>query len=412
MAVYSYSKLETFKSCPLRYKFTYIDRIKRPGEGIEAFMGKRIHEVLEKLYADLQYKKQNSLNELLADYESRWKANWHDNVNIKKEGLTQDNYFEMGRECIRAYYERYQPFNQAITLGLERKVVFFLDPEKRFQMVGYIDRLDQRPDGTYEIHDYKSSNTCPEQTDLDADEQLALYQIALKQAFTDAKDVELVWHYLVFDKEFRSKRTPEQLEDIKRTTIETIMQIEAAKEFEPSESSLCDWCDYPDLCPRRKHFYIIESLPMNEYANETGYTLVNKLAELEDKKKALVKEIDGEIVKIKEALIAYAKAEGVDVIRGVTKKAKVKIKEVEKYPYAGTPERKELEALLASAGCLEDVMKASLDLGKLAKAVKSNIWSPELIAHVKKFAVRETECSVTLSKLSERDLVLDEEMSY
>lgn len=410
MPVYSYSKLETFKSCPLRYKFTYVDRIKRPDEGIEAFMGKRIHEVLEKLYADLAYKKQNALNELLADYESRWKSNWHEDVKIKKEGYTQDNYFEIGRECIRAYYQRYQPFNQAITLGLEKRVDFFLDPEKRFQMIGYIDRLDQRSDGTYEIHDYKSSGSCPDQSYFDADKQLALYRIALGQAFADVKDVDLIWHYLVFDKEFRSMRAPEQLEDLKRQTVRTIMQVEAATDFEPSESSLCGWCDYPDLCPNRKHFYIIENLPVNRYMNEDGYALVNKLAELEENKKALTSKIDSEIADVQEALVAYAKTEGVDTVRGSTRKAKIKIEEVEKYPYAGTPERKALESLLASASCLQDVMKPSFDLGKLAKAVEACTWSPELTSRVKEFAVKETKCSVTLSKLSEKDLVLEDKL--
>lgn len=56
MAIYSHSKLETFENCPLRYKFAYIDRIKREEEGIEAFLGSRFHEVMEKLYKDLNYK--------------------------------------------------------------------------------------------------------------------------------------------------------------------------------------------------------------------------------------------------------------------------------------------------------------------------------------------------------------------
>ena len=48
MTIYSHSRLEAFKSCPLKYKFNYIDKIKREEEGIEAFLGSRFHEVTGK----------------------------------------------------------------------------------------------------------------------------------------------------------------------------------------------------------------------------------------------------------------------------------------------------------------------------------------------------------------------------
>ena len=54
MAIYSHSRLEAFKSCPLKYKFNYIDKIKREEEGIEAFLGSRFHKVMEKIYKDLK----------------------------------------------------------------------------------------------------------------------------------------------------------------------------------------------------------------------------------------------------------------------------------------------------------------------------------------------------------------------
>ena len=47
---FSYSKINTYKICPQRYKINYINKIIKPHESIEAFMGKRVHEVLEWLY--------------------------------------------------------------------------------------------------------------------------------------------------------------------------------------------------------------------------------------------------------------------------------------------------------------------------------------------------------------------------
>ena len=47
---FSYSQLNTFRTCPQQYKIIYLDGARKESESIEAFMGKRVHEVLEWLY--------------------------------------------------------------------------------------------------------------------------------------------------------------------------------------------------------------------------------------------------------------------------------------------------------------------------------------------------------------------------
>ena len=81
MTIYSHSRLETFKNCPLKYKFNYIDKIKREEEGIEAFLGSRFHEVMEKIYKDLPFRKY-SLDEMLDFYEDDWDKNYHEKIII------------------------------------------------------------------------------------------------------------------------------------------------------------------------------------------------------------------------------------------------------------------------------------------------------------------------------------------
>jgi putative RecB family exonuclease len=111
MAEYSASKLRTFKNCPLKHKFNYIDKIRTGKTGIEAFLGSRVHDVLEQLYNDLRLCKTNSLDDLLALFEGLWEKEYHDDIVIMKEGYTAENYRELGRKCIRNYYQRYQPFD-------------------------------------------------------------------------------------------------------------------------------------------------------------------------------------------------------------------------------------------------------------------------------------------------------------
>lgn len=50
MPIYSHSRLSTFEQCPNKYKLHYIDKVETEAEqSIEAFLGSRAHETLEKL---------------------------------------------------------------------------------------------------------------------------------------------------------------------------------------------------------------------------------------------------------------------------------------------------------------------------------------------------------------------------
>ncbi len=52
--IYSHSRLSTFEDCPKRFEYRYVLKIPTETEGIEAFVGKRVHEILERLYQAAQ----------------------------------------------------------------------------------------------------------------------------------------------------------------------------------------------------------------------------------------------------------------------------------------------------------------------------------------------------------------------
>src|SRR5206468_9863246 len=196
-------------------------------------MGNRVHEVLERLYRDLMMSKHPSLDELTALYHRVWDANYSDKVRIVKTEYTAGHYRGTGERCIADYYRRYEPFDQGATLGLEERVQVGLDPQGRYQIQGYIDRVVRAGQGVYEIHDYKTAASLPSDADLRRDRQLTLYQMAVEKRFPDARDIRLVWHYLVFDQELRSARTPEEVERHRRQTIGLIDTIEETRTLPP-----------------------------------------------------------------------------------------------------------------------------------------------------------------------------------
>ncbi len=249
--IYSPSKLETYETCPQKYKFAYIEGLKTEEEGIEAFLGTRFHETMEKLYSERRFRLM-SLEEIQAFYQERWEKNFHEKIIIVSQGRTADDYFRLGLKFIEDYYRRYYPFNQNRILGLEEKIEIDLDGTGRYLLQGYIDRIDLTPEGVVEIHDYKTSSTLPAQQEIDSDRQLALYQLGLQQKWPWAERVRLVWHYVAFDLEISSTRSPAQLEALRQEVIDLINLIEADQEFLPRESSLCEWCSFFSLCPLKK----------------------------------------------------------------------------------------------------------------------------------------------------------------
>jgi len=397
MPIYSHSQLSMYEQCPLKYKLCYRDRIKRDTEGVEGFLGTMVHETLKKCYDDVRLTKLDSLNDLLSYYNTLWQQNWHDSIVIMKKDLTPEHYQALGKRMLETYYQRYLPFDSDITIGTEMRLNFTLDDENKYRMMGFIDRLSRTGEGGYEIHDYKTSAHLPGQEDADSDRQLALYQIGIQKRWPDIENVRLIWHYLAFDRELVSSRSDAAISRLVAETIGLIDEMESAKEFPPRESALCAWCEYPDLCPMRKHGYTVAALPVSEYLNEPGVVLVNRYAELKEKASEIADELD----KVKEAILDYARGEQVQVIKGSDRKARVRFDKKLKFPGRNEAERQELDGMIIQAGKWLEV--SQLDTASLTRIVENGLWDKELIAEVMKYGRIEETGSIYLSKLKDEE---------
>jgi putative RecB family exonuclease len=401
MPTYSHSQLSTYETCPHQYKLAYVDKIKIETEGIEAFMGSRVHEALEKLYRDLKVTKLNSLEEILDYYHQNWEKNWNEMIQIIRKDYSAEDYRRLGEKCITDYYKRYYPFDQGRTLGLEENIYFPLDQDKGYWIRGFIDRVVLSDHSLLEIHDYKTSSRLPAQQEVDSDRQLAFYQMGVEGKWKDIREIRLVWHYLAFDTEMSSSRTPEELQKLRQETMELIQVIESDRQFLPKEGPLCDWCDYQGFCPKRKHLIMVEALPLNEYLNEEGVTLVNRYVAMKERKRLLNEEIDTEIVKLEGALLAYAQKEKIEAVYGSDHVAKIKTEMKEKYPLKGDPRRKVLDELIKKAGKWMEV--SDLNPWMLSRVIERGDWDSLLIKKVKEYSIPEEIRSITVSKLKERE---------
>jgi len=397
MPSFSISKIGSYETCRLQYKYTYIDRVKVETEDtIETFLGSRVHEVLEKLYRDKRFEKLISLEDLLAYYNDLWRENWKDSIVIVRKDYTQENYRKMGEHQLKDYYIRYKPFNEGKIIGLETKDFLALDKDRKYTFHIRIDRLMDIGDGVYELHDYKTGSTLPKQEDLDRDRQLAMYSLWVKRHFKDFKKTRLVWHFLAFDKELDSLRTEDQLEDLRKEIIEEIKEIETNDEFPAHVSSLCDWCLYRGICPMWKHEEQLEEKPENEYFDDPGLKLVDEYVRIRGELDETRKEAEEKLEKIKEALVAFSKKEEASAIFGSENKVTVKEYDSYKLPGRNTEEREELVKLLKKMGKLDEI--SELDLHALSRILTNREWDKQELEQLKRFYTVDKNVRLSISK--------------
>jgi putative RecB family exonuclease len=391
---YSHSRLESYQNCPRQYKLQYIDKVEiEETKTIEAFLGGVVHQALEKLYRDVLMTRLPALEDVIAQYEKLWDENYHEGVHIVNADYTAEDYREVGRRCLAGYYRRHCPFDSSKTIALEHLVFSPLDEGQQYWIRGVVDRIAVAKDGTYEIHDYKTSGRLKTQPEADQDRQLALYLLALERMWPDVKNVDLVWHYLVFDTEIRSRRTPEALRTLRQDVVSMIDEIEADAEFRPHEGVLCPWCPYQEFCPSKKHGLETAELAPNKYLEEPGVKLVNTFADLDRRKR----EIERDIEQVKQALIRYAKAKGVDVVKGSDHKALVRFYRGLGFPGKDEPGRAKLEALVKELGLWEAASVFSPV--SLAKLVESGMLDPEAAKRLSELGREEERPWVKLTGL-------------
>lgn len=251
MAKYSHSGLESYEQCPLKFKFRYIDGLKE-GEGIEGFLGQRVHETIHHIYTKAIEGQVLTLKQAISYYEELWKKKYNKEIRIVKKHFSSENYFNQGLEMIKSYYEKNYPFKENI-LGMEQRVYVDLNRDGCYLLVGVIDKLiyDKEKD-VYEVHDYKTSSWLPDQEELDNDRQLALYSLAVKELYPKSKKIILKWHFLKHGKTMTSIRTDKELKELKEKIVALIDKIKVEENWPAKKSQLCNWCGFNEICPEYK----------------------------------------------------------------------------------------------------------------------------------------------------------------
>jgi len=242
----SYSALNTYQSCPLKYKYQAIDKIKVP-KSKEAVFGSTLHEVMKFIHTPGILSP--TLDQAMEHFSNRW------NPAVFNGSDEERAAFSQGVKMIQDYYKKNNPADFNI-VNLESRFHFEIGPpENRHTISGIIDRIDRTENG-FEIIDYKTTKKMPNQEKVDNDIQLSVYLQAFLSNYPKEKEhldkIKVSLYYLKHGVKLSAFRTPEQLQQSEQLFLDIIKLIESG-EFSPHVSPLCDWCGYQNICPMWKH---------------------------------------------------------------------------------------------------------------------------------------------------------------
>jgi putative RecB family exonuclease len=237
----SYSSINTYETCPAKYRFQYEDRLPSTPSAALSF-GDSLHQALHRFHSR-PVPVAPSLDELHEMLDGVWVGDGYADVSEER------TYLEHGRQVL-AQYHRENAHAYRIPAAMEFR--FAIDVEG-VQVSGVIDRMDRIPGGGYEIIDYKTNRRLPPQARIDQDLQLSIYHLAAKEVW-GIEPERLTLYYLLAGQRMSTTRTSSDVDELRRRIVTVAERIQAGK-FEARQNPLCDWCDYQALCPVFRHLH-------------------------------------------------------------------------------------------------------------------------------------------------------------
>ena len=231
----SASDIDTYRTCPLKYKFARVFRIPQEPTIHQRF-GILVHQVLERFHA--LDGTDGTLPELLGLLEVGWRRGGF--------GDSEEERQLRGKaaSALTRYHARFQS-QESKPMWFEKAFTFKLGPHV---LRGRVDRVDQLPGGEYELIDYKTGRP-KSAAQLADDVQLSLYAVGAREAWSlDAS--QQAYYYVLDDQKVTVTADGEDRSEWIREVATEVAEGILSQGFEPTPSiAACSICDYRLVCP-------------------------------------------------------------------------------------------------------------------------------------------------------------------
>ena len=249
----SKSAFESYQTCPLQFKFARVWNCRPTGKNNTLHRGTAFHDAVA-VAGDPGPGGLNNVHELKdlkKILDAQWDKTQYLNSPKSEEALAKKDIKEM-----LGVYQKWTKSNPNKVVGTEVEFKMKLGGKN---VIGYIDRIEQTPQGDYHLIDYKTGgkNKKPDPVE---DLQLNLYSQACKNGIKDKHGKTLVkagtlpkkaiLFYL--EKEpgyqiYEYNVTDMQVRKVMQELEKLVKRINK-KEFDATPGYHCRWCDYRNIC--------------------------------------------------------------------------------------------------------------------------------------------------------------------
>ena len=234
----SFSRVDTYESCPLRYRFSYVDELPSlPGPHLS--WGSSIHAALEAWW-DQKLPQAPPVEVLLeALYE-----HWDDEGFADMDRDENIRWYRHAQEVLRRHHDRYAPeYSPAVAT----EQWFEIDLGQDITVVGSIDHVARTESGGIGIVDWKTNRKAKTRSHVSGSLQLAIYAMAAQQLWGHDPDW-VALDFVVPGVRVTVDRADIDIPDAVRR-IHEVAALIRGESYDAKPSGLCPWCDFRAECP-------------------------------------------------------------------------------------------------------------------------------------------------------------------
>lgn len=241
------SKLGRFVSCPLAFRYSYIDHLPEPAN-IAQLRGTLVHRALQLLYATGEAgerTRERALESLALAHLEMCEAG--ELAELGLDDRASKTFVTEARALVTGYFKMEDP-TSVEPIGIELDLRSMLDG---VELRGIIDRLDLLPSGDIVVTDYKTGRS--PRAEMSRSRLLGVQFYAyLCEATFGVRPREVRLLYLKDQVVIVESPNDQTMRGLKSRALAVWAAIERAcetEDFRPNPTQLCRFCSFQAICP-------------------------------------------------------------------------------------------------------------------------------------------------------------------
>jgi len=248
----SASAVGDYVECGLLYRFAKIDKIPWEHKPDAMEFGTVIHLVLGEFYQERMIGNQMLLKDIHKSFEEHWRRVAEDSTEIKySKGKDFKTLLMNGVDLLTVWYNKL-PDDDFKVIGIEEPFSFTI-PDISIPIIGAIDLIEEDEAGTVIITDFKTSARAYSISEVDQNQQLTTYQMAMKHNGYQDREILLRFDCLIKTKtpkfeQYYTIRT--EIDEIRLTRkMQKVWSGISKGVFVPNDTSWkCKGCAFKTHC--------------------------------------------------------------------------------------------------------------------------------------------------------------------